>query len=344
MVNLKEGILFGIGNPLLDIQAHADQAFLDKWSLKQDDAILCDDGHIPMFQEMVAKYKVEYVAGGATQNALRVAQWIFGKPNIATFMGCIGNDEYGKILEENARSVGLNTVYQRHPTEKTGTCAALLVGPYRSLCAHLAAANCFTKAHLEVPEHLSLMHKASMYYIAGFPLTVCPDVMLDIAKHSNETGKTFMLNLSAGFIVHVFREQMMKLFPYVDILFGNETEAEEFSKEHNLGTTVIKEIALKIAQFPKENKQRKRIVVITQGAGPVCVAQGDQVNEYPIINVPKEKILDTNGAGDSFVGGFLSQYVQEKPLDKCVACGNWAAAVIIQRSGCTFPKVCEYKE
>jgi len=343
MASLREGMLFGIGNPLLDLQAHADNEFLQKWGLKEDDAILCDDKHIPMFQEMAVKYKVEYIAGGATQNALRVAQWIMGRPNIATFMGCIGEDEYGKILEENARSVGLNTVYQKHPTEKTGTCAALVLGSNRSLCAHLAAANHFTKAHLEVPDHLALLHKANFYYIAGFPLTVCPDVILDVAKHSHETGKTFMLNLSAAFIVHVFKEPMMKVFPYVDIIFGNETEAEEFSKEHQLGTSVLKDIAVKIAQLPKANSSRKRIVVLTQGSAPVCVAEGDHVVEYRTLDVPKEKILDTNGAGDSFVGGFLAQYVQGKSLEKCVECANWAAAVIIQRSGCTFPKICDYK-
>lgn len=28
--------------------------------------------------------------------------------------------------------------------------------------------------------------------------------------------------------------------------------------------------------------------------------------EYPVCKIPKEQIVDTNGAGDAFVGGFLS--------------------------------------
>lgn len=36
----------------------------------------------------------------------------------------------------------------------------------RSLCAHLAAANCFTIDHLEKPENKALMEKAEFYYIA----------------------------------------------------------------------------------------------------------------------------------------------------------------------------------
>ena len=43
--------------------------------------------------------------------------------------------------------------------------------------------------------------------------------------------------------------------------------------------------------------------------------------------------MDTNGAGDAFVGGFLSQYVQGKSLEKCIDCGIWVSQLIIQRSG-----------
>jgi adenosine kinase len=53
--------------------------------------------------------------------------------------------------------------------------------------------------------------------------------------------------------------------------------------------------------------------------------------------------VDTNGAGDAFVGGFLAQHVQGAPLDQAVRCGIWAATHIIQRSGCTLPEVMDFK-
>ena len=59
---------------------------------------------------------------------------------------------------------------------------------------------------------------------------------------------------------------------------------------------------------------------------------------FPVILLPKEKLVDTNGAGDAFVGGFLSQLVQEKPIEDCVKAGCYAANVVIQRSGCTYPE------
>lgn len=48
-------------------------------------------------------------------------------------------------------------------------------------------------------------------------------------------------------------------------------------------------------------------------------------------------------SGDAFVGGFLSQLVVEKPIETCVKAGIYAANVIIQRSGCTYPEKPDFK-
>lgn len=56
-----------------------------------------------------------------------------------------------------------------------------------------------------------------------------------VAKNACDSNKMFMTNLSAPFLVTAFKEPMMAAMPYVDILFGNETEALTFAKEHNFG-------------------------------------------------------------------------------------------------------------
>lgn len=58
--------------------------------------------------------------------------------------------------------------------------------------------------------------------LQGFPLTVCPDAMLDVARYAAVNDKVFAMNLSAPFLCTIFKDQMMQLLPYVDILFGNE--------------------------------------------------------------------------------------------------------------------------
>jgi adenosine kinase len=89
--------------------------------------------------------------------------------------------------------------------------------------------------------------------------------------------------------------------------------------------------------MPKHNGSRARTVVITNGSQPTVVAVNGKVTLYPVITLAKEQLVDTNGAGDAFVGGFLSQLVAGKDVPECIRAGNYAANVIIQRSGCTFP-------
>ncbi len=84
------------------------------------------------------------------------------------------------------------------------------------------------------------------------------------------------------------------------------------------------------------------MVVFTQGANPTLVAFEGVVHSFPVEPLAKELLVDTNGAGDAFVGGFLSQYLLKKSIAECVDAGNFAARVVIQHSGCTFPKECEY--
>lgn len=335
---VREGILFAMGNPLLDIQADVDEEFLQKYDLKANDAILAEDKHKALYPELIEKYKVEYIPGGATQNTVRVMQWLIGIDNSAVFVGCIGkDDEYGRILTQKATEAGVNVKYQYTDKEQTGTCAVLVTAQSRSLVANLAAANLFTKSHLEEPQVKRLMENALYYYIAGYPLTVCPEGMLMVAKHAAENDKFFSFNLSAPFLCSVFKEQMEKLLPYVDVLFGNETEAAEFSKAQKYGLTDVKEMALRIARWPKENGKHGRIVIITQGADPTIVVKEGVATEYPVIPIHTENIVDTNGAGDAFVGGYLAQLVQGGTVEDCIRSGNYAANIIIQRSGCTLP-------
>lgn len=139
--------------------------------------------------------------------------------------------------------------------------------------------------------------------LQGFFLTVSPETIQEVAKHAHNNGKTFMMNLSAPFLCEFYKEPMMAAFPYVDIIFGNETEAEAFSKANNLGTMNRKEIALKMSEMPKINDKRKRIVIITQGADSVILAKDNTITEFPVVHLSEENVVDTNGAGDAFVGG-----------------------------------------
>ncbi|XP_065916927.1 uncharacterized protein [Dysidea avara] len=342
---VREGILFGMGNPLLDISAEVTPEYVAKYELKADNAILAEEKHLPIYEELVKNYEVEYIAGGATQNSMRVTQWMLGakeNPQSVSYLGCIGDDTFGKKLTQCSRENGVWVDYLLDPKVGTGTCACLITGKSRSLVANLAAANHYKKEHLLQPQNWARVEMADYYYISGFFLTVSPDSMLAVAEHAANKKKLFMTNLSAPFISQFFKEPQMKVMPYVDILFGNETEAEAFSESQGFGTKDRKEIALKAAALAKVTDQ-PRVVIITQGKDPVIIAKNGTVTEHPVPAIPEDSIVDTNGAGDAFVGGFLSQLVQGKPLEKCIDGGNYTAGTIIQRSGCTFPAQPDFK-
>ncbi|XP_061088371.1 adenosine kinase-like isoform X2 [Conger conger] len=336
----RQNGLFGMGNPLLDISAVVDKDFLDKYGLKPNDQILAEDKHKALFDEIAKKSKVEYHAGGSTQNSVKIAQWMLQQPHkVATFFGCIGKDKFGEILKKKAEEAHVDARYFEQSEEPTGTCAACITGDNRSLVANLAAANCYKKEqHLDLEDNWMLVEKARVYYIAGFFLTVSPESILKVAKHASDNNKVFSLNLSAPFISQFFKEPMMKVMPYVDILFGNETEAATFAREQGFETEDIKEIARMAQSLPKVNEKRQRIVVFTQGKDDTVATKGDKAVAYPVLDIDQDDIVDTNGAGDAFVGGFLSALVQEHPLEECIRAGHYAANVIIRRVGCTFPE------
>eukprot|EP00095_Tigriopus_kingsejongensis_P005636 snap_masked-scaffold420_size176246-processed-gene-0.11 protein:Tk05636 transcript:snap_masked-scaffold420_size176246-processed-gene-0.11-mRNA-1 annotation:"adenosine kinase" len=192
-----QGSILGMGNPLLDISAVVKADLLTKYELKANDAILYEKEDL--FEELKKDYQPEYIAGGATQNSMRVAQWILGGPQGAcTFFGCVGQDETAKTLEKCAEDAGVTVKYQYHKEHPTGKCAVLITGQDRSLVTKLDAANHFTLDHLD--PNWEAVKAAKIIYSSGFFLTVCPEAMIKVAEHTVAEGKTFAMNLSAPFL------------------------------------------------------------------------------------------------------------------------------------------------
>ena len=341
--DLPEGVLFGMGNPLLDISAEDAGELLKKYELQANNAILAEEKHLPIYKDLVDNYKVEYIAGGATQNSIRVAQWMLKRKLATSYIGCVGRDEYGKQLEKAAAEDGVKVQYMVVVDKPTGTCAVVVTEKVRSLVANLGAANSYKVTHLQEAENWKLVERARTCYIAGFFLTVSLDSILAVAKHFSENEKTFVMNLSAPFISQFFKDQLLQVMPYIDILIGNEAEGAAFSEAMGYNTKDLKEIIQKAVDLPKERKDRPRVVIFTQGPDPILLCKDGKVTEFPILPVAEEEILDTNGAGDAWVGGLLSQLVFGASIEEAIHAGNYAANVIIKRSGCTFPENPDYK-
>jgi adenosine kinase len=330
--------LFGICNPLLDISANVPLEIVNKYDARFGSAIMAEEKQLPIYDELVKNYDVNYIAGGATQNVFRVFQWLMQteKP-AATFLGCVGNDKFGEELKKSAEKDGLHIEYQIDDKAPTGTCAVLVVGKERSLIANLGAANNYSNDHFNSEKIQHYFKKARFYYFSGFFLTVQPQTMVEVGKHAAEENKVFCLNLSAPFVIQFFKDKLDAVLPYTDYLFGNEEEAKIFAAAQGWETVDVPEVARLASLMDKANSKRKRTVVFTQGPHTVCVAHDGHVHEIPVKKIDVDKIIDTNGAGDAFCGGFLAGLVQDKHVDECVRAGVYTSSTIIQYSGCTFP-------
>ncbi|KAF2749572.1 Ribokinase-like protein [Sporormia fimetaria CBS 119925] len=333
--------LLCLENPLLDIQGVGNEQLLEKYGLKANDAILAEEKHMGLYEDLMQNYDAKLIAGGAAQNTARGAQYILPEDS-TVYIGCIGKDKYGDILKDICAKAGVRTEYRYDETTPTGRCGVIITGHNRSLCTDLAAANLYKLDHLKQPEVWKLVENAKFFYVGGYHLTVCVPAILALAEEAASKNKVFILNLSAPFIPQFFKDQLSQVLPYVDILIGNETEAASYAENNGLETKDVKEVAKALAKLPKKNTQRQRTVVFTQGTDPTIAAVakegGDvEIKEVPVHAIPTDNINDTNGAGDAFAGGFVAGVVQGKPLETAIDMGQWLAKLSIQELGPSYP-------
>lgn len=197
---------------------------------------------------------------------------------------------------------------------------------------------------LATPVHLlPRAHAPQIIYSAGFFLTVSPDSAVSLGRHAAATGKYFATNLSAPFLCSVFKEAQHKVLPYADMVFGNESEAAAYAEANGLSSSDPETVALAIAALPKASGTRARLVIITQGSKPTVVACNGKITTYPVPAVPDSEIVDLNGAGDAFCGGFLAGMCKGASIEQAVDAGHWAAGQVIRLSGATLPATCEFK-
>jgi adenosine kinase len=107
------------------------------------------------------------------------------------------------------------------------------------------------------------------------------------------------------------------------LIFCNYDESIEFSQMNPETLINIEEVSLKIHKMlaPKES----RILIITCGKDPVIISkynysqhQLDYLYKFTVTKIESKDIVDTNGCGDAFLGGFISQYINGRNIQICV--------------------------
>eukprot|EP00792_Barthelona_sp_PAP020_P014228 TRINITY_DN991_c0_g1_i1.p1 TRINITY_DN991_c0_g1~~TRINITY_DN991_c0_g1_i1.p1 ORF type:complete len:350 (+),score=108.07 TRINITY_DN991_c0_g1_i1:36-1052(+) len=337
MTGKNSSMIVAIGNPLLDISVNLENLeLLEKYSLTKSKAILAEVKHLPLFNEILS-YDPIFVGGGSAQNTMRCAQWLLKIPSATAIVGAVGSDFSGQTLTSVVSKNGTKCFYEILNDFSTGQCAALINENERSLVAFLGASEHLSANYLQHLQRTNLFTNAKIIYTTGYVLVHSADSLLNIARSTLQYESIFSLNLAAEYILEVpqYLQALMNLLPYTQYLFGNESEVLAFAKAQNWKITSIKQISQRISNLPKAF-QGDRFVIVTQGVKDTIVCRGLDVFEFPVNAIDIEKIVDTNGAGDSFTGGFLSKLIENGSLEECVQLGHQAASYIIQKTGTDF--------
>ena len=351
--------IVGLGNPLLDVSASVAFNFFEEHNIQPNGACIYQPEHEGVFQFLRDCREATKVPGGSCLNTLRVVQWLTKTPRATTYLGTVGDDAYGEALRGEAQRDGLFFPLLLHPTLNTGTCAVLIAKHERSLIANLGASCHFSDTILESNgEVRAAILKADIFYCEGFVFNASPQSIFKLAHHAMTERKIFALNISACFVPGLHKTHWMRVLPFTHYLFGNGEEAISYGEVMgwtldrrrasqlltecggNASDCDVTAVALRLSEEPLADPLRNRCVVLTQGARATIMACRGQVHLYNPPDIQDEEIVDTNGSGDAFVGGFLAHLSAGSSLNECVSCGHRAAKEMLKRSGCTLPEVC----
>ncbi len=121
--------------------------------------------------------------------------------------------------------------------------------------------------------------------------------------------------------VKVASEIYLKAASQFDIIIGNDDEFGFMHGDYHSGLDQARELA----------KNSASIVVYKMGEKGSITITSDTEFETGIFSVTP---LKPTGAGDAFMGGFISAMANQRPLKECVLRGSASAAIVVSNFAC----------
>lgn len=276
------------------------------------DLVIPNVDHFPLAgQEDIVDTMNTYVGGGAALFTLGI-----GKLGLnPVFQGTIGDDCYGKFINDELRQKNVDiSLLQISKKNKTGISISFTNEKDRSFLTYRG-----TNAEINLNSiDIDMVQKAKHIHVTGYEGSKNHRQYFDLLKKVKETNNT-TVSFDVGWdSTGEWYEEIVELFPYIDVLFMNEIEAIHYGRKDS-----AKEA---IAEFSKHCK----IAVAKLGKkGSIAYAEGNyyQAASYQV------KAVDTTGAGDSFNAGFIYGFLKGKEIKDCLKCGNGCGAMSVTALG-----------
>lgn len=233
------------------------------------------------------------------------------------FIGRTGDDPFGHYMRNNLARRGVDTEHiLETPDVSTGLTAIFTFQDERGMLTYPGAMNELTLDdipwnYLDGVRHLHL----SSYYMQPGIRSDCPTLF----RRARERGLTTSFDTNWD-PAEEWGSEVFDVLEHIDVFLPNDEEARLISGESDLdrALAVLSEYA--------------DTVVATCGAEGVRARRGKETMSLPAVPVHP---VDAVGAGDSFNAGFLKQFVQDQPLEKCLRYAMLTGAFSTLASGGT---------
>jgi sugar/nucleoside kinase (ribokinase family) len=306
----------GIGNALVDVLTHADDAFLARQGLVKGTMHLVDEARAHALYDAMGP-GVEISGGSAANTVVGVAS--FG--GRAHYVGKVRDDQLGEVFGHDLRATGVGyDTPCAADGPPTGRCL-ILVTPdaQRTMSTFLGASVRLGPRDID----RALVARGRILYLEGylFDPPEAQEAFRAAAAIAHAAGRKVSLTLSDPFCVGRHRKAFLDLVEHhVDILFANEAEICSLYE-----TDSFEEAADAVAghcEIACLTRSEKGSTIITSG--------GERIH---VDAAPVERVVDTTGAGDLYAAGFLHGFTRGLGLEVCARMGSIAAAEVISHMG-----------
>lgn len=145
------------------------------------------------------------------------------------------------------------------------------------------------------------------------------DEIIALVKCAREEGCIVCADTKLPTFRQIHLKDIQEILPFIDYFFPNENEAAYYT-----GKESYEEMAEEIHRMGVKN-------VILKMGEKGCLVWNEE--EHFIIPARKVRVIDTTGAGDNFVAGFIAGLLQGWDLRKCAEYGTDCAALCVQYIG-----------
>jgi sugar/nucleoside kinase (ribokinase family) len=307
----------GIGNALVDVLAHDDDAFLAAHGMTKGTMALVDAEAAERIYAAMGP-AVE-ASGGSAANTMAGIAGLGGR---AAFIGRVRDDQLGAVYAHDLRAAGVHFQVPPAPDgAPTGRCL-IVVTPdaQRTMNTYLGASVELDAGDVDE----DLVAAAQVTYLEGYLWDAdgARDAFRRAAQVAHAHGRRVALTLSDPFVVERHRDTFLELIDgEVDLLFANEQEIRSLYEVHDFDAAL------------QRVRHHCEVAALTRSEKGSVIVAGDEVHVVDAAPVPGGRVVDTTGAGDLYAAGFLFGWCRGDDLGRCGRLGALAAAEVIGHLG-----------